>query len=351
MCKSANVIRVTYFGRSVKSESYLYRVKILVVRFSSIGDIVLTSSVVRCLKQQLPESEIHFLTKSAFRSVVEHNPHIDRVVTIQSSIKEVTAQLKGEKYDHIVDLHNNLRTRLLSLRLRRPTTRFPKLNWEKWKLVKFKKNSMPDVHVVDRYFEAVKSLGVKSDGKRGDFFIPESEEVDIKENFRVEAREFVAVVIGAKFGTKQLPLEKLVELIDNIKDPVVLIGGPDDKQLGDTILQKAAHDQIVNTCGSYSILGSASILKQSRVVVSNDTGMMHIAACFDVPIVSVWGNTVPELGMYPYRPSHPESFSIHEVKGLDCRPCSKIGYAECPKGHFNCMMKQDIDEIAEKLKR
>lgn len=338
-----NVIRVTYFERRVKSESYLYRVKILVVRFSSIGDIVLTSSVVRCLKQQLPESEVHFLTKSAFRSVVEHNAHIDRVITIQSSIKEVTAELKGEKYDHIVDLHNNLRTRSLSLRLRRPTTRFPKLNWEKWKLVKFKKNSMPDVHVVDRYFEAVKALGVKSDGEHGDFFVPASEEVSM------DFESFVCVVIGAKFGTKQLPLVKLVELIDKIEEPVVLIGGPDDKQLGDTILQKAAHDQIVNSCGSYSILGSASILKQSRVVVTNDTGMMHIAACFDVPIVSIWGNTVPELGMYPYRPNHPESFSIHEVKGLDCRPCSKIGFAECPKGHFNCMMKQDIDSISEKL--
>lgn len=303
----------------------------------------------RCLKEQLPNSEIHFLTKSAFRSVVEHNPNIDKVITIDSSIKEVTSELKQEKYDHIVDLHNNLRTRSLALRLRRPTTKFPKLNWEKWKLVKFKKNSMPDVHVVDRYFEAVQGLGVKPDGKKGDFAIPEPDVVDVKSIFRIEPRGFIALVIGAKFGTKQLPIEKLVELIDLSKEPIVLIGGPDDRKLGEEILNKIDHPNTFNSCGDYSILGSASILKQSRVVVANDTGMMHIAACFDVPIVSIWGNTVPELGMYPYRPYDDSSYSIHEVKGLNCRPCSKIGYAECPKGHFDCMMKQDVDRIVKEV--
>lgn len=202
---------------------------------------------------------------------------------------------------------------------------------------------MPDVHVVDRYFEAVKSLGVKSDGKRGDFPIPASEEV------KLDMEQFVSVVIGAKFGTKQLPLEQLIKLIEKIDGPVVLIGGPDDMELGDEILKRTEHLKVLNSCGKYSILGSASILKQSRVVVTNDTGMMHIAACFDVPIVSIWGNTVPELGMYPYRPNDSESFSIHEVKGLKCRPCSKIGYATCPKGHFDCMMKQDIGAIAKKF--
>jgi len=324
-------------------------VKILIVRFSSIGDIVLTSSVVRCVKQQLPNSEIHFLTKQAFRSVVEHNPNIDKVITIQSSIKEITSELKEENYDQIVDLHNNLRTRSLSLRLRRPTTRFPKLNWEKWKLVKFKKDSMPDVHVVERYFEAVRKLGVTSDGKRGDFPIPQSENVDVKAHFGIDAGAFIALVIGAKFGTKQLPIDKLVELIDLSKEPVLLIGGPDDQQLGEEIVKKVDHPNTFNSCGKFSILGSASILKQSRIVVTNDTGMMHIAACFDVPIISIWGNTVPELGMYPYRPNEASSYSIHEVKGLNCRPCSKIGYAECPKGHFDCMMKQDLDSIVGKL--
>lgn len=320
--------------------------KILVVRFSSIGDIVLTSSVLRCLKAQVPNAEIHFLTKSAFRSVVEHNPNIDKIITIKSSIKEVTAELKKENYDRIVDLHNNLRTRSLETRLRRPTTRFPKLNWKKWLLVKFKKVVMPDVHVVDRYFEAVKKLGVKSDGKRGDFVIPESEIVDVSAHYGVEKGKFIALVIGAKFGTKQLPLEKWVELISKTNDAILLIGGPEDRALGEEILQKANRVDLFNTCGSHSILGSASILQQSQVVVTNDTGMMHIAACFDVPIVSIWGNTVPELGMYPYRPEDKSSYSIHEVKGLNCRPCSKIGFDACPKGHFDCMKKQDVDEIA-----
>ena len=208
---------------------------------------------------------------------------------------------------------------------------------------------MPDVHVVDRYFEAVKSLNVQSDGKQGDFSIPASEEVDLQSTYNLEPSKFVALVIGAKFGTKQLPVEKLTELINKVSDPIVLIGGPDDVKLGDEILAATDNTRVINSCGKHSILSSASILKQSRVVVTNDTGMMHISACFDVPIVSIWGNTVPELGMYPYRPLDVNSYSIHEVKGLNCRPCSKIGYAECPKGHFDCMMKQDIGSIVEKL--
>ncbi len=325
--------------------------KILVIRFSSIGDIVLTSSVLRCLKEQLPNSEIHFLTKSSFGSVVEHNPFVDKVFTIDSSIKEITAELKQEKYNHIVDLHNNLRTRSLAFRLSRPTSRFPKLNWKKWKLVKFKKNTMPDVHIVERYFDAVNVLNVKSDGRRGDFPIPQAEELDLSSLYGLEPTKYVALVIGAKFGTKQLPINKLVELIDKLKEPVILVGGPDDKDLGEEILRKTRNDKTINSCGKHSILSSASILKQSRVVVSNDTGMMHIAACFDVPIVSIWGNTVPELGMYPYRPKDKSSFSIHEVKGLNCRPCSKIGYADCPKGHFDCMMKQDVSSITSEINK
>ncbi len=261
----------------------------------------------------------------------------------------MTSELKSENYDHIVDLHNNLRTRSLTFRLRRPTTRFPKLNWKKWQLVKFKKNAMPDVHVVDRYFDAVKKLGVKSDDKQGDFCIPDDAVVDFRSIYGVESGKFVAVVIGAKFGTKQFPSEKLVELIEGVEDPIVLVGGPEDKVLGEAIMRQSGKKNVFNSCGSHSVLGSASVLKHSRVVVTNDTGMMHIAACFDVPIVSIWGNTVPELGMYPYRPSNRSSFSIHEVKGLACRPCSKIGFNECPKGHFDCMMKQDIDTILEKL--
>jgi len=118
----------------------------------------------------------------------------------------------------------------------------------------------------------------------------------------------------------------------------LLVGGPEDFERGEQII--ANTNNTINTCGKYSILQSASLVQQAKMVITHDTGMMHIAAAFQQKIYSVWGNTVPEFGMYPYLESK-QSKRI-EVKGLNCRPCSKIGYDKCPKGHFKCM--QEIDE-------
>lgn len=322
--------------------------KILVVRFSSIGDIVLTSPVLRALKMQLENVEIHYLTKNSFRSVIEYNEYVDKVITINESVKEVTESLRMENYDWVIDLHNNIRTKSLKFRLHRPSKKFPKLHWKKWKLVNFKRDRMPRIHVVDRYFEAVRHLGVLPDKRPCDFPIPADERVKMDE-YNLEGKEFCAVVIGAKFKTKRLPSTKLIEVINDIEVPVLLIGGKEDCELADEVIGGVNRSEVYNSCGKHSILGSASLIKQSTKVLTNDTGMMHIASCYDIPIVSVWGNTVPSLGMYPYRPENKSSYSIHEVAGLNCRPCSKIGYSSCPKGHFDCMLKQNTAAIIKDL--
>lgn len=322
--------------------------KLLIVRFSSIGDIVLTTPVLSSIREHLPDAEIHFLTKQSHKSVLVNNTTIDRLYTIEKSIDEVVPELKEQAYDWIIDLHNNLRTKSLKARLKRPYKAFPKLNIQKWLLVKFKWNRMPDLHVVDRYFEAVRHLGVKPNGNKCEF--PVEEEVNVHEMFNVEPKSYVAMVVGAKFATKQLPKEKVVELIDGLNFPVILLGGPEDVMFAEQVVELAGK-QIINAVGKLSLQGSASVASQAMVVVTNDTGMMHISSAFDVPIVSLWGNTVPELGMYPYRPNQRESFTIHEVKGLSCRPCSKIGYEKCPKGHFRCMNDQNISEIQASIQQ
>lgn len=318
--------------------------KILVIRFSSIGDVVLTTSVVRCLKKQT-NAEVHFITKEGFKSVLKDNPNIDKLITIKSSIKEVEAELKKEKYDWVIDLHKNIRTLSLKQKLKVPSRSFPKLNKEKWLLVKFKMNKMPKVHIVDRYFETVKHLSVVSDGLPGDFYISKESEVDIVSTFDINGK-FVAIAIGAQFATKRLPFEKLKEVISKINSAIILVGGPTDTELATSILEAFPSKQIKNACGGFSLQQSASIVSKASVLLTNDTGLMHIAACFKTPIVSTWGNTVPELGMYPYLPNHPELYSIHQVENLSCRPCSKIGYKKCPKGHFNCMNLQDANAIS-----
>ena len=321
--------------------------KILVVRFSSIGDIVLTSPVIHAIKSQLKDVEIHYLTKKPFESLVSSNPSIRKVLTIEKSIDEVMPQLKAENYDRILDLHNNVRSRSLKMKLKKPMDSFPKLNWQKWLLVRFKVNKMPKVHVVDRYFLAAKNLGVKKDSSPIQFYIDDTNQVDVFNEFEVNPNEFIAIAIGAQFATKRMPIELLKNVLEEIKKPVVLIGGEVDKEMA-IELMKISKANVKDATGKYNLQQSASIVQQANKLLTNDTGMMHIAAAFNTQIISVWGNTTPDLGMYPYRASE-ESFSVHEVDGLKCRPCSKIGYQECPKKHFRCMMDQDVDAIIKDL--
>ena len=319
--------------------------KVLIVRFSSIGDIVLTSSVVRAVKQQLKDVEIHYLTKKQFSSILQSNPNIDRVITIEKSIDEAIEELKTEQYDLVIDLHNNLRTASLKRKLKRPSKTFKKLNIKKFFLVRFKWNRMPKIHVVERYFDAVKSIGVSNDGQINDYFIAKEDEIDTVQELGFLPKEFICIAIGAQYKTKQMPLSLLVKIVDAASLPIVIVGGMMDRNVALEVLAKTTNKHVINTCGDYNLNQSASIVAQSHKLVTNDTGMMHIAACFDIQIVSVWGNTTPDLGMYPYYPNQPEKFSIHQVENLSCRPCSKIGFQECPKKHFKCMNDQNVEEI------
>ena len=288
--------------------------KILVIRFSSIGDIVLTSPVVRCLHEQVEGSEIHFLTKRAFAGIVENNPHIYKVFTIEKRVSEVMTQLKAEHYDYIVDLHNNLRSWQVFMQLRKPFRSFRKLNLQKWLMVRFKMNFLPPVHIVDRYLDAAKAFGIKNDGLGLDFIIPPNQNVSLSEIPAPFRDGYIGVVIGGKHNTKILPVDRVIELCRLIKLPVVLLGGPEDKERGKLI----AHAEGVlayNACGGFNLMQSASLVQQALAIVTNDTGLMHIAAAFQKPIVSVWGNTIPDFGMIPYLIMNGKQL-ISEVKGL-----------------------------------
>lgn len=318
--------------------------KILIIRFSSIGDIVLTSPVVRCLKQQLNASEIHFLTKKSFASIVENNHNVDKVFSFEKDVNDVLPELKKENYDWVIDLHHNLRSMQVKRALGKPSKSFNKLNIEKWLLVNLKINRLPNKHIVDRYFETVAHLGVKNDLKGLNFFIDTKNEVAISSLPKEYHNGFIAFVIGAKHNTKKLPAEKIISICKKLNRAVILIGGKEDFETGEKIISnfQLPTSNLYNACGKYNLQQSASLIKQAERVITHDTGMMHIAAAFQKNIISVWGNTVPEFGMYPYMPG--KESKIVEVKNLSCRPCSKIGFENCPKGHFKCM--NEIDETA-----
>ncbi len=327
--------------------------KFLIVRFSSIGDIVLTSPVVRCLKQQVKDAEVHYVTRKNFAAVIEHNPFIDKKIYFDGPWSGVFHDLKNEKYDYIIDLHNNLRTLGLKSRLGVRSFSFSKLNIEKWLLVNFKMNRLPDAHIVDRYMETLKSLGVVNDGKGLEYFIAQEDGAAIQQLPASFQNGYVAFVIGAKHNTKKLPVEKIISICKKINRPVVLLGGKEDAEAGENIYLATQSEPsnpqpqtVFNACGKFSLNQSAAIIKFATKVISHDTGLMHIAAAFKKEIVSVWGNTVPEFGMYPYYGDSQIPNLKSEIFGLSCRPCSKIGFDKCPKGHFKCMMEQDEARIA-----
>lgn len=322
--------------------------KILIIRFSSIGDIVLTTPVIRCLKQQLG-AEIHYLSKRSFESILGPNPYLDEVHLIDREVGEVLPQLKAESFDYIVDLHNNLRSRRVKWALGRKAFTFDKINFQKWLMVNFKIDRLPDVHIVDRYLAAVQGLGVRNDGQGLDYFVPPQEEVSLSDffsDFEREDSSYIAFVIGAAHQTKRLPASKIISICRQLPQTVLLIGGPGEREEGDRIVA-AAGRHVINTCGEMSLNASASLVRQASAVISHDTGFMHIAAAFRKPVISIWGNTIPEFGMFPYYPEGMDRNTTVEVTGLACRPCSKIGFQRCPKGHFKCM--QEIDE--EKIRK
>ena len=318
--------------------------KILIIRFSSIGDIVLTTPVVRCIKEQLGNAEIHYLTKEQYRPLLIANPYIHKIFTIRNDIKDVIPLLKRENSDFIVDLHHSLRSMITRAALLRPSGTFPKKNIQKWILVNLKVDRMPEVHVVDRYFRAVRKLKISNDGQGLDYFIPGADMVHLDTLPLTHREGYLAFIIGARHQTKILPAEKIIRLCRKMGQPVVLLGGPEDQVRGDAIALEAGA-LVHNACGRMSINQSASLVARANLVITHDTGMMHIAAAFRKRIISVWGNTVPAFGMYPYYPEgYSHLSSILEVKDLDCRPCSKLGFASCPRKHFRCM--NEINEEA-----
>lgn len=323
--------------------------KILIIRFSSIGDIILTTPTVRCLATQLSGVEIHYLTKKGYAPILKNNPYINKVIELEGSLNALIPLLKAEKYDHIIDLHKNMRSVYTLARLCKPFSTFSKLNIRKLLVVTSGLNLLPPIHIVDRYITATKRFSVFNDGKGLDFFIPVGDEVDLKMFPDIFRKAYLGFVIGGKFNTKIMPAEKVIEVIRNVKLPVILLGGNEDNERGE-IIRKEFSDNVINACGQFSLMQSASLVKQAKAIATNDTGLMHIAAAFNKKTISIWGNTIPDFGMGPYKPHGYESDSaIAEVNSLKCRPCSKIGYKECPKKHFRCMLDQDTNKIAQKL--
>ena len=238
--------------------------KILLIRFSSIGDIVLTTPVIRCIKRQMDDDvELHVLTKDKFASLSHNNPYVDKTFEYNGSIREVIKELKKEEYDYIVDLQKNNRSKRVCFALGCEHHSFHKLDFKKMLLTTFKINKLPDIHIVDRYFEAVEPLDIKNDGRGLEFYISETnmmQEPDLPEEFR---NGFYAVAVGGSYDTKVMPAEKVIEVIEKLDEPVILLGGPGDMKRA-KVIADAVGENVWNPVGLLNLEQSASIIKMSK---------------------------------------------------------------------------------------
>jgi heptosyltransferase-2 len=338
--------------------------RILIIRFSSIGDIVLASPLIRALRNRFPSAQIDFVTKAEYAELVRSNHALNVTFTYDSGtgfegLRTLKRRLASEQYDLVIDIHNSLRSRFIrSLRGVRDIVVVDKRVLERTALVKFKKNFYREVvSVADRYLEPVAPWGVVNDGKGLDLHITDETLFGVNARMaRLKLHRFEAafgLCPGARHMTKRWPAERYAEtgirLVKETDGVVLLFGGPEDRvttsAIAASIGAAVGSERVIDLAGELSIMETAAAFEYVDVVLTNDSGSMHVAAARHRPLVAVFGSTVREFGFFPV---HSEA-TVLEVPGLPCRPCSHIGRSACPEGHLRCLTETNVDSVVQSV--
>jgi ADP-heptose:LPS heptosyltransferase len=314
--------------------------QILVIRFSAIGDVLLTTPVLRQLRAHYPHVKISYLVKKAYLPLLETDPYIDHLIPFTGDLNRTIKDLKKVPFDYVIDLQANIKSLRLRLALNSGSSHVNKWNLTKWLMVNFKSKAViPPIGL--RYLETLHPLGIFSTDSQPHLHLSpkhESQAIQLLTPFLMQP--FYGLVLGATYATKRWIDDYFVALIDRMAIPLVLLGGQSEAELAQKIV-KSASVPIINAVAQTDLLTSAAIIKQCSFLVTHDTGMMHMADAFGIPCAVIWGNTVPELG---FEPIHTKHLNL-QVRNLPCRPCSKIGYKACPKKHFRCMKDQSPELV------
>jgi len=334
--------------------------KILIFRLSSMGDIILTTPIARILRKQFPNAQIDVITAKQFTDIYSFNPYINNVLEYDksSTLKEVDEfknsilHSNNGKYDLIVDLHRNIRSKYFMNKLTNHVVRIKKHRLKKMSLVHLKKNIFTDIPLIPlNYIDSLSDLNIQDDRgglelwfpeeKSKGFYPPDSRQSPKKGKIKI------AVAPGAFHKTKRYPIDYLTislnKIYEEIKPEIFIIGGKDDVAICNDLINQLSFTPI-DCSGSTSIIDTARWINGCDLLLTNDSGVMHIAAARQVPIVAIFGSTVPEFGFSPFRVKH----TILETN-ISCRPCTHIGRSECPKGHFKCMMNITPDIVTNSV--
>lgn len=330
--------------------------RILLIRLSSIGDIVLTTPLVRLLRKRFPDCEIDYLTKSRFKELICHHPELSRVLEFpdhgrSADLAHMRKMIRDRRYDLILDLHKNLRSLFLTALQNNGTIRrLKKYGFRRFLLVKTGINLYGHiVPVYKRYLDVAGQLGIENDQLGTELYLPDETVVNVREQILHEGSEqqkIIALAPGAGFATKRWPVERFRALAGQILAHgyrCCVVGDQNDRELARQICD--GNPGCIDLTGKLSLLETAAVLALSEKVVCNDSGVMHIAEAVGTPVVAMFGSTVRELGFFPLRPQS----RVIENRDIRCRPCSHVGRHHCPRGHFDCMRTLATERIASAL--
>lgn len=323
--------------------------KALVICGESIGETVFSTPVIRALKVQLDDIEVHGLFSAPSAFLLDENPYIDKTHILENSSWKTWRRLKKEKFDVIVNLRTDWRSKILTFLFRTKKYPLKAIHWKRWLMVNLKINQLSNLHYVDRMMRVLEPLGIKGDELGLDYFIPEKDKVSSEWLPAAFQKGFVVFLLSAPYVTRKLPVDRMIELCGKINKPIILLGTPDDVETGEIIarffarglfliwkeelLQPNKKTIVYNACGKFNFNQMASLVKQSWTVFTFDNDFIPIASAFKKEIFGLWGNTILLFGKYPYR----TKFTALESNSVPCRPCTSNGFNKCPKGHFKCM--------------
>lgn len=323
--------------------------KVLFIRFSSLGDVLLTTPIIRTFRTHFSDAEIHFLTKKQFAPLLEYNPNIDELIRYDAeneSMLQLIIRLQKEHYTHIIDLHDKLRSALIKRFVKGKVITYKKKHEYRKSLLK-DRNLLPISSTVDLYASVLENFNLHPDKRKLDFFLPENEKAIAESLLQKTKKKIITISPGASWFTKQYPTEyykKIIQhFLDNYDARIVIIGTEQEKNLTAELASVSEHE-ILNLGGRTTLIESAIIIKHSDLFISGDCGPMHIAAALEVPQIAIFGPTHPKLGFAPLNPNA-EVLTLN----LDCSPCSLHGNKSCPKGHFKCMKDLSPEMVIQKI--
>jgi len=334
----------------------LWNKKILIIRLSSIGDIILTSPLIRLIRKRFPHAKIDMIVSREFEELISANPNINQVILFDRrtgiiGLLRLCKKIREEQYDLIIDIHKKLRSLIICLTSgAKQKVFYNKHSFRRFLLVKFKINRYKEIPFIPNlYLNSIKKFGIEDDGGGLEFYIIPSKEAVILELLRIEGVSkkdiLIGIAPGAHWPTKRWPKERFIELanllIQRKNAKIIIFGGKDDVELSNEIKTSLLNKPII-AAGKLSLMETAALLKRCKVLITNDTGVMHISASVKTPVVAIFGPTVKEFGYYPYRV---ENRVIS--KDLHCKPCSTKGSTKCKINTFDCMRLISTNEVLE----